>query len=932
MSKRKKSLDLFQPVEFETATLPRYTEALLDFTSSEEVFSQLQTLDWSFTDHATGFLTHDLHPYPAKYIPQIPGNLITRLSSRGELVMDPFGGSGTTALEAIRLGRRALSIDANPVATLIGRVKTIAFTEQASLDISILHASLSSALQSLPNDPQELVRKYAEFIPTIANREKWFPDSSCGELALIRFRIHQLTSAVAKDIALLALSRIVLRVSFQDSETRYKSVPRFIPQGEALKRYLRELENTSASLRQNGFPTWHGAGKFVTADIRTVSTDLVPDNCADLIITSPPYGNATDYHLYHRFRILWLGFDPIALGRVEIGSHLKHQREASGFESYQEDMTKALATMHRALKSGRYAALVIGDAMYKGELFLAAEILEEHARKNGFDASHIITRPIHQTKRSFTAGARRATTEKILVIRKASSPVRVILQPPPYKLWPYEQELRSREVNSFTKSDVTSVQGDIECEVEAYLVPALKQMVFTHQVEIDGGVKERSWQAIIENGMAASQKNRKDPKYVTHGIHPYKGKFYPQLAKGLINLVRPKAGSIILDPFCGSGTTLLEGELNGLQACGSDMNPLAAKIAKAKTGIIQSEPAVLEETVTVLNELIRTVPKELNEPLTEFNKECLEEIGRWFPLAVTQKINWLLKTIRRISDGIIRDFLEVVLSSVIRDVSQQEPTDLRIRYRKLLIEDADVFGLFSQNLKIQFERVEKFWSVRGHSPYELLTARVVEGDNRDMETFSRLELQPETVDLVLTSPPYATALPYIDTDRLSLLAILGIPGTERRPLEQNLIGSREITTSARKNLEKELREGSTLPSPVLEYIQNLESELAKTDAGFRKLNMPSLLLRFFTDMQKVWSNCYSLLKKGGEAMIVIGDNKISVGESDERIPTTDFVQFICIQCGFELIERIDISVTTENLLHIKNAITENVVLRLRKQG
>jgi DNA modification methylase len=930
MSKSKKGLDLFQSAEFEASTLPKYSETILDFKNSGDVFQELKSLDWSFTDHTTGFLTHDLHPYPAKYIPQIPGNLITRLSSRGELVMDPFGGSGTTALEAIRLGRRALSIDANPVATLIGTVKTIAFNDEASLDVNILHASLKSALQSLPKDPQEFVRKYAEFIPKIANREKWFPDTSCGELALIRFRIHELTSEVAKNIALLALSRIVLLVSFQDSETRYKSVPRVIPQGETLKRYLRELENSSASIRKNGEPTWHGAGRFVTADIRTVGTDLLPDNCADLIITSPPYGNATDYHLYHRFRILWLGFDPIALGRIEIGSHLKHQREDSGFESYQEDMTRALATMHRALKSGRYAALVIGDAMYKGELFLAAEILEAHARQNGFDASHIITRPIHQTKRSFNAGARRATTEKILVIRKASSPVRVILQSPPYKLWPYEQELRNREVSSFTKNEIGVAQGDVKCEVEAYLVPALKQMVFTHQIEIDGGVKERSWQAIIENGMAASMKNRKDPKYVTHGIHPYKGKFYPQLAKGLINLVRPKAGSIILDPFCGSGTTLLEGELNGLQACGSDMNPLAAKIAKAKTGIIQSEPAVLEETVAVLNELIRNVPANLHEPLTEFNHECLDEIGRWFPVAVAQKLNWLLKTIRRISDGIIRDFLEVILSSVIRDVSQQDPTDLRIRYRKFLIEDADVFGLFSQNLKVQCERVEKFWSVRGHSPYELLTARVVEGDNRNMETFSRLGLQAGTVDLVLTSPPYATALPYIDTDRLSLLSILGIPGSERRPLEQNLIGSREITTSSRRSLEKELRDGSTLPLPVLEFIQNLELELAKTDAGFRKLNMPSLLVRFFTDMQKVWTNCYALLKKGGEAMIVIGDNRISVGEIDERIPTTDFVQLICIQCGFELVERIDISVTTENLLHIKNAITENVVLRLRK--
>ena len=64
-------------------------------------------------------------------------------------------------------------------------------------------------------------------------------------------------------------------------------------------------------------------------------------------------------------------------------------------------------------------------------------------------------------------------------------------------------------------------------------------------------------------------------------------------------------------------------------------------------------------------------------------------------------------------------------------------------------------------------------------------------------------------------------------------------------------------------------------------------------------------------------------------MIVIGDNRIQVDGTYERIPTTDFVQGIAIHYGMELVERIDISVTTENLVHIKNAITENVVLRLK---
>jgi hypothetical protein len=95
--------------------------------------------------------------------------------------------------------------------------------------------------------------------------------------------------------------------------------------------------------------------------------------------------------------------------------------------------------------------------------------------------------------------------------------------------------------------------------------------------------------------------------------------------------------------------------------------------------------------------------------------------------------------------------------------------------------------------------------------------------------------------------------------------------------------------------------------------------------------MPALLLRFFGDMQRVLANCHRTLKTGREAMIVIGDNVTSLNEGEKvHIPTTRFVQELAQQVGFELEERISITVTRENLIHQNNAITENVVLRLRK--
>ena len=91
---------------------------------NEAMLTRLSEIEWDFSAAKTAYLTHNLHPYPAKFIPQIPNALIQELSSSGETVADIFCGSGTTLLEALYLQRRAIGIDASPLAVLISRAKT----------------------------------------------------------------------------------------------------------------------------------------------------------------------------------------------------------------------------------------------------------------------------------------------------------------------------------------------------------------------------------------------------------------------------------------------------------------------------------------------------------------------------------------------------------------------------------------------------------------------------------------------------------------------------------------------------------------------------------------------------------------------------------------------------------------------------------------
>lgn len=892
-----------------------------------EVAHELGAIDWSFTEVGTRLPGHDIHPYPAKFIPQLPHGLISRLSGRGETVLDPFGGSGTTALEAVKLGRKAISIDANPLSALIGRVKTARLEPETLKALNAHHSVLLTHLEGGHLSPSSLINNYSSHAPKIVNQEKWFADTAYAELCLIKAYINELDST-SQDIALVALSRIVIKASFQDSETRYKSVPREVPMGETLSRYLREFTAVIKSVEKNEAATRYGLSQFLCDDIRLISKEKLPDGIADLVVTSPPYGNATDYHLYHRFRLLWLGFDPIALGHVEIGSHLKHQRESSGFESYLADMEAALATMHRALKPGRYAALVIGDSVYDKKTYDPAEALYERADSLGFEACTIVDRAIHAVKRSFSHAGRRATSEHILVLRRKVAPTFIQISPAPYKLWPYEAELRLREVGLKV--------GDADPSLDIR-VPSLeedrrmyKRAAFSHSVQLEGGNVEPTWQAVLENGEAWRSTTRKDPKYVTHGIHSYKGKFYPQLAKSLLNISGFGPGATVLDLFCGSGTTLLEGYLNGFRTFGCDMNPLAAKISRAKLGVLELNPDTVREVVLSVREFLASPPSNFPQNLDHVEESCREEIFRWFSPTIAFKLNWVLGLLRRISAGVMLDFLEVILSSIIREVSNQEPTDLRIRYRSEPLTDADVLGLFLDKLEDQFNRIEKFWKIRNNAPQAFLPSVITEGDNRKPDTFMKLGLESGSVDLVLTSPPYGTALPYIDTDRLSLLFIMGLKSSERKPVENGLIGSREISTVERRRLEQiELRE--VLPSGSQHFISTMQRELASDlSAGFRKRNMPALMVRYLLDMSASLGQAKRLLRSGGEMMIVIGDNKTTINGKVMLIPCTDLIEEIACTQGMVIVERIDISVTTENFKHIKNAIVKNVVLRLRK--
>lgn len=918
---------------------------LTEIQDDKSVLERISGVDWSFTKDNTTYLSHNLHPYPAKFIPQIPCNFISALSMPGETVWDPFGGSGTTAFEALSQGRTAISTDANSIATLVASAKCCTLTPE---QITTLNR-LSEKFSVLANNPANATALLVELkdqvqarYPDIPNFDKWFHPFAKEELAYISIAIDQLDDEDSKQFAKTSLSAIIIKSSFQDSETRYASKPRDMERGEIFSYFAQHLSRAIEKHKPIHSLLGYRKPIIKTLDLRSFDPNdtpaefaaYLPKESVDLIVTSPPYANANDYHLYHRFRLFWLNYTPKALADCEIGSHLRHQRKKQGFDLYLEEMTTCLRAMHHCLRPGRFAVIVVGDSIFDGETICTAEKLSENAGEIGFTTTGIIERSIHKTKRSFIAAARRAKAERILIIRKPIKNFQIFINPPNYNQWDYEKILQHKEVEALLGRSVPNKRKKIEAQATPLEFGRLRRLTFSHFIEIPESSSFHTWQAILENGDSIQNaKTRKDPKYVTHGIHPYKGKFYPQLAKTLINLSSETNGTV-LDPYCGSGTVLLESQLNGMNAVGFDLNPLAALIAKAKTGIISEDLYAIDLCIhDFLDDLGEDQSTENDQDI--FPENCIDEIRSWFPMPVANCLGWILNRIERVPILSLQQALKVSLSSIIRKVSQQDPKDLRIRRRKEPIEDAPTLELFKARVSELRRRLREFAMRKVHCPNSIGLAKVVEGDSRDWTNFTNENIGIHSLDIMVTSPPYATALPYIDTDRLSILTILGIPSKVRAPLERSLTGSREIQTKERREIEESI-ETATIDTIGAEAALNVTKRIyrlnSKSKVGFRRKNMGALLLRYFRDLYATLTSVDNAVKDGGSMFVVIGNNHTKAGDKDTKviIKNTDYTVEMGERLGWRLVEEIPITVTKEGYKHEKHFINKNSILWFSK--
>ena len=329
---------------------------------------------------STNYLTHNFHAYPAKFIPQIPKSTIMKFTKEGDVVLDPFCGCGTALIEAKLHNRNAIGVDLNPIAVLVSKAKTTPLSKY----------QIERALEILPKIKEDISRYYSNNkisvnykIPMFNNINHWFQENVIHELAIIREYISNLDDECLKNYLNTAFSALIVSVSNQESDTRFAAKNKNIVPFKVIIEFTRRLGDMNKRMTDFYQKASNASVKVYQADSQKLT--FLKDNSVDHIVTSPPYANTYDYYLYHKFRILWLGYNLKEVQDNEIGSRDKHSSKREEFSTFSECISNCLKEMSRILKPNKLAMIIIGDSVIRGKLICAGKLIEEIAPPNNFE-------------------------------------------------------------------------------------------------------------------------------------------------------------------------------------------------------------------------------------------------------------------------------------------------------------------------------------------------------------------------------------------------------------------------------------------------------------------------------------------------------------------------------------------------------------------
>jgi DNA modification methylase len=354
-----------------------------------------------------------------------------------------------------------------------------------------------------------------------------------------------------------------------------------------------------------------------------------------------------------------------------------------------------------------------------------------------------------------------------------------------------------------------------------------------------------------------------------HSFHRYFGKLIPAIPAFAIENYSSE-GDYVLDPFSGSGTTVVEAHERNRIGVGVDLNPLASLVAKVKTTYISE---------TSLN---KTFAKIMDFYESDKRKEKLIDpyvvnMDHWYRPEVKQDLLYLQKAIISESKGKEKDFFIAVFSAFMRGVSNADPMHVFPGYSKRmrrLDEEGRKIDVKASYVRAVKKRILQVSKLRKDSPSPLLFTNSFTSEKLNID---------KKINLVVTNPPYISSIRYLETMKLEM-GWLGFFDSQKGylDLDKSVIGTERFYKA---EIEEIGLVGYKKIDDQIQALRNDNPKMAKT------------VYEYFKQMEMVIKRVSTLVVPGGHFVIKISDSKVRT----ELIATHAHFIDICAKNGFKLL-------------------------------
>ncbi len=402
-----------------------------------KVLRQIQAINWDFPGELPG-VSKNMHWYPGTFPAQLPAAVIEALSGPNDIVVDPFGGVGTSAAEAIRLGRRAWSVDSNLIASLaayvatgfmllcrhhpvgidhvLSRIASKLYRESAPLAAGLgLRAAhggvefdefLSVAMRPTPSD---MLSEYMSD-SLQASLSTWYDRRTLEDI--LGFRAAVLGSRMSTFEKLVTMLMISSSMRFSSSQTKSWGhvADNVLPKAKEQKNFYKVagvwLSRVRGQLERSRI-RGHVSASSPTSIQAWIACHnwkeglrglVRPRSSSTLLVTSPPYGDAIDYTLSQRLSMYLFGVDDQQLAarcQEEIGAR-RRRFSSSSRSNWAIELGDALTVQLQTLSESSNVVLVLPHKDAGREI--GAEAISLAMEAAGFSLLSRIDRSIRQAR------------------------------------------------------------------------------------------------------------------------------------------------------------------------------------------------------------------------------------------------------------------------------------------------------------------------------------------------------------------------------------------------------------------------------------------------------------------------------------------------------------------------------------------------------